>query len=68
MLGRFLLGGCLISLVMKEANSLNSQTIAQNIFKYDEMKFADVTGDETWCHHLEPVRKVINEIWATRNS
>ena len=37
--------------------------------KYDEKKFANVvTGDETWVHYFEPVRKVSNKIWATKNS
>ena len=37
--------------------------------KYDEKKFANVvTGDETWVHYSEPVRKVSDKIWATKNS
>ena len=37
--------------------------------KYDEKKFANlVTGNETWVHYFEPVRKVSNKIWATKNS
>ena len=37
--------------------------------KYDEKKFANVvTGDEFWVHYFEPVRKVSNKIWATKNS
>ena len=41
-----------------------------NIFpKYDEKNFANiVTGDETCVHYFEPVRKVSNKIWATKNS
>ena len=27
-----------------------------------------VTGDETWVHYFEPVRKVSNKIWATKHS
>ena len=27
-----------------------------------------VTGDENWVHYFEPVRKVINKIWATKQS
>ena len=27
-----------------------------------------VTGDETWVHYFEPVRKVGNKIWATKHS
>ena len=37
--------------------------------KYDEKKFAKVvTGDKTWIHYFEAVRKVNNKIWATRNN
>ena len=37
--------------------------------KYDEKKFENViTGDETCVHYFEPVRKVSNKIWATKNS
>ena len=33
------------------------------------MQFANVvTGDETWVHYFEPVRKVSNKIWATKHS
>ena len=32
-------------------------------------QFADfVTGDETWVHYFEPVRKVRNKIWATKHT
>ena len=37
--------------------------------KYDKKQFANfVTGDETWVHYFEPVRKVSNKIWATIHS
>ena len=37
--------------------------------KHNEKKFAKVvTGDETWVHYFEPVRKVSNKIEATKNS
>ena len=37
--------------------------------KYDKKQFANVvTGDETWVHYFEPVRKVSNKIWATKRS
>ena len=37
--------------------------------KYDKKQFANVvTGDETWVHYFEPVRKVSNKIWATKHS
>ena len=37
--------------------------------KYDKKHFANVvTGDETWVHYFEPVRKVSNKIWATKHS
>ena len=36
---------------------------------YDKKQFANVvTGDETWVHYFEPVRKVSNKIWATKHS
>jgi len=36
--------------------------------KYDKKHFANVvTGDETWVHYFEPVRKVSNKIWATKH-
>ena len=37
--------------------------------KYDKKQFANVvTGDETWVHYFEPVRKVSNKVWATKHS
>ena len=37
--------------------------------KYDKKQFANVvTGDETWVHYFEPVRKVSNKIWASKRS
>ena len=37
--------------------------------KYVKKQFANVvTGDETWVHYFEPVRKVSNKIWATKHS
>ena len=37
--------------------------------KYDKKQYANVvTGDETWVHYFEPVRKVSNKIWATKHS
>ena len=37
--------------------------------KYDKKQFANVvTGDETWVHYFEPIRKVSNNIWATKHS
>ena len=37
--------------------------------KYDKKQFVNVvTGDETWVHYFEPVRKVSNKIWATKHS
>ena len=36
---------------------------------YDKKQFADVvTGDETWVHYFEPLRKVSNKIWVTELS
>ena len=36
--------------------------------EYDKKIFANVvTGDETWVHYFEPVRKVGNKIWATKH-
>ena len=35
---------------------------------FDEKKFAKVvTGNETWVHYFETVRKVRNKIWATNS-
>ena len=43
----------------------NRRTIAQNIPKNEEKKFAYVvTGDETWAHYFEPVRKVSKMIYG----
>ena len=37
--------------------------------KYDKGQFANVvTGDKTWVHYFEPVRKVSNKIWAIKHS
>ena len=37
--------------------------------KYDKKQFTNVvTGDETWVHYFEPVRKVSNKIWVTKHS
>ena len=48
-------------------------TVAIKLFqmfpKYDKKQFANfVTGDETWVHYFESVRKVSNKIWATKHS
>ena len=43
--------------------------LLQKFAKYDKKQFANVvTGDETWVHYSEPVRKVSNKIWATKHS
>ena len=35
----------------------------------DKMQFANVvTGDEHWVYYFEPVRKVSNKNWATKQS
>ena len=37
--------------------------------KYDKKQFANfATGNETWVHYFEPVRKVSNKVWATKHS
>ena len=37
--------------------------------KYAKKQFANfVTGDETWVHYFEFVRKVSNKIWATKQA
>ena len=37
--------------------------------KYDKKHFANfVTGNETWVHYFEPIRKVSNKIWAPKHS
>ena len=46
-----------------------AKTLLQMFPKYDKKQFANVvTGDETWVHYFEPVRKVSNKIWATKHS
>ena len=44
--------------------------VAKKLFQmfpnYDKKQFA--TGDETWVHYYEPVRKISNKIWATKHS
>ena len=46
-----------------------AKKLLQMFPKYDKKQFANVvTGDETWIYYFEPVRKVSNKIWATKNS
>ena len=46
-----------------------AKKLLQMFPKYDKKQFANVvTGDETWVHFFEPVRKVSNKIWATKHS
>ena len=46
-----------------------AKMLLQMFPKYDKKQFANVvTGDETWVHYFEPVRKVSNKIWATKHS
>ena len=46
-----------------------TKKLLQMFPKYDKKQFASVvTGDETWVHYFEPVRKVSNKIWATKHS
>ena len=46
-----------------------AKKLLQMFPKYDKKKFANfVTGDETWVHYFEPVRKISNKIWATKHS
>ena len=46
-----------------------AKKLLQMFPKYDKKQFANVvTGDETWVHYFEPVRKVRNKIWATKHS
>ena len=46
-----------------------AKRLLQMFPKYDKKQFANVfTGDETWVHYFEPVRKVSNKIWATKHS
>lgn len=36
---------------------------------FNQRQFANiVTGDETWVHYFEPVRKVGNKLWLTKHS
>ena len=70
MKGRFLPGGCLICWVMVKRSKVKIAKQLLKIFpKYHEKKFANVvTGNETWIHYFESVRKVSNKIWATKVS
>ena len=46
-----------------------AKKLLQMFPKYDKKQFANVvTGDETWVHYFEPVRKVSNKIWAPKHS
>ena len=46
-----------------------AKKLLQMFPKYDKKQFANfVTGDETWVHYFEPVRKVSNKIWAMKHS
>ena len=46
-----------------------AKKLLQMFPKYDKKQFANVvTGDETWVHYFEPVRKVSDKIWATKHS
>ena len=59
--------------LLSDGQKKQSVKIAKQLLKifpkYDEKKFANVvTGDETWFHYFEPIRKVSNKIWATKNN
>ena len=46
-----------------------AKKLLQMFPKYDKKQFANVvTGDETWVHYFEPIRKVSNKILATKHS
>ena len=46
-----------------------AKKLLQMFPKYDKKQFANiVTGDETWVHYFEPVRKGSNKILATKHS
>ena len=46
-----------------------AKKLLQMIPKYNKKQFVNVvTGDETWVHYFEPVRKDSNNIWATKQS
>ena len=46
-----------------------AKKLLQMFPKYDKKQFANVvTGDETWVHYFELVRKVSNKIWATNTA
>ena len=42
-----------------------AKKLLQMFPKYDKKQFS---GDETWVHYYEPVRKVSNKTWATKHS
>ena len=53
----------------KKQRAKVAKKLLQMFPKYDKKQFANaVTGDETWVHYFEPVRKVSNKIWATKRS
>jgi hypothetical protein len=46
-----------------------AKKLLQMFPKYDKKQFANVvTGDETWVHYFEAVKKVSNKIWATKHN
>ena len=46
-----------------------AKKLLQMFPKYDKKQFANVvTGDETWVHYFEPIRKVNNKIRATNTN
>ena len=49
----------------KRQRVIVAKKLLQMFPKYDKKQFANgVTGDETWVHYFEPVRKVSNKIWG----
>ena len=54
----------------KRGNGLKvAKKLLQMFPRYDKTQFANVvTGDETWVHYFEPVRKISNKIWATKHN
>ena len=51
----------------KACSGKNRKTIVEQFPKYNNPSFANIiTGDETWVHFYEPMRKIHNKIWATK--
>ena len=67
--------GCSLKKLMTEiSTAFGPSCVSYDTVRQWKKKFESgvesnvVTGDETWVHYFEPVRKVSNKIWATKHS